>query len=305
MATLKNTTVNDTGFFNLPSGTTAQRPGSPTVGMMRFNSDLQCIEAYGNGGWTTVVNLGNTWTAFYDFRQANSATTAYRYDNSVTSSPGETATYSNATLVRRTVSISGSTCAGIAQTYSANINFARMAVTINYSAMTIMQVVYKPAGGFDPGTTGGLLATGMNFGNGSWNVQTDSYRDGSTTDAYAFTIGGGYGSGTRYRGTAWPTSAGLYTLFTVYDGSNVYRYINAAAGDTVSATPYITITPGTGAITYLGVLDTQSYGGTYNDGATFWSCAAVWNKVLTPAQMTTLATNRVKLASDTTYFGTI
>ena len=305
MATLKNTTVNDTGFLTLPSGTTAQRPVSPTVGMMRFNSDLQAIEAYGAAGWVTVVNLGVTWNAFYDFRQANSATTAYRYDNGITSSPADTAVYNNATFQRRTVSLSGSTCAGIAQLYTATLNYARMATTVNYSTCTIMQLVYKPTGGFDPGTTGGLLAMGMNFGNNTWNVQTDSYRDGSTTDAWAFTIGGGYDSGTRYRGTAWPTTAGLYTLFTVYDGSNVYRYINAGAGDTVSATPYITITPGTGAVTYFGVVNAQAYGSSYSDGATFWSCAAVWNKVLTSAQMTTLATNRVKLASDTTYFGTI
>lgn len=54
MATLKNTTVNDTGFLTLPTGTTAQRPASPTNGMMRYNSSISSVEAYANGVWGTV-----------------------------------------------------------------------------------------------------------------------------------------------------------------------------------------------------------------------------------------------------------
>ena len=34
MATLKNLTVNDTGFIQIASGTTGDRPGSPVAGMM-------------------------------------------------------------------------------------------------------------------------------------------------------------------------------------------------------------------------------------------------------------------------------
>jgi hypothetical protein len=45
MATLKNTTINDTGFIQLPSGTTAQRPSAAT-GQMRYNSTLKTVEHY-------------------------------------------------------------------------------------------------------------------------------------------------------------------------------------------------------------------------------------------------------------------
>jgi hypothetical protein len=51
MATLKNTTINDTGFVQLPSGTTAQRPASPTAGMIRYNSDLGYPEIYDGTNW--------------------------------------------------------------------------------------------------------------------------------------------------------------------------------------------------------------------------------------------------------------
>jgi len=40
-----------TGYFDLPSGTTAQRPGSPLVGMMRYNTTIGVYEVYTTLGW--------------------------------------------------------------------------------------------------------------------------------------------------------------------------------------------------------------------------------------------------------------
>ena len=40
-----------TGYFDLPAGTTAQRPGSPVNGMIRYNTTLSKVEAYQNGEW--------------------------------------------------------------------------------------------------------------------------------------------------------------------------------------------------------------------------------------------------------------
>ena len=69
MATLKNTTINDTGYLQLPVGTTAQRPSSPSSGYMRINSDTGYIELYQAGnGWvnlfplSTIVATGGTVT---------------------------------------------------------------------------------------------------------------------------------------------------------------------------------------------------------------------------------------------------
>lgn len=55
MATLKNTTINDTGFLTLPSGTTAQRPNSPISGMVRFNTTMGVTEAYMGGTWVNLT----------------------------------------------------------------------------------------------------------------------------------------------------------------------------------------------------------------------------------------------------------
>lgn len=55
MATLKNTTINDTGFVRLPTGTTAQRPASPSNGMSRFNTTTGRAEVYQNGYWVDMI----------------------------------------------------------------------------------------------------------------------------------------------------------------------------------------------------------------------------------------------------------
>ena len=54
MATLKNTTVNDTGFWAMPPGTTAQRPAVPVLGMIRYNTSLNVLEQYTTVGWQGI-----------------------------------------------------------------------------------------------------------------------------------------------------------------------------------------------------------------------------------------------------------
>jgi hypothetical protein len=53
MATLKNTTISDTGFLQVPVGTTAQRPGTPVAGQVRFNASTGVVENY--------IDTASTW----------------------------------------------------------------------------------------------------------------------------------------------------------------------------------------------------------------------------------------------------
>jgi hypothetical protein len=46
--------MSGTGFLDVPVGTTAQRPVTPSVGMIRFNTTRSCFEGYNGTGW---VNL--------------------------------------------------------------------------------------------------------------------------------------------------------------------------------------------------------------------------------------------------------
>lgn len=44
-------TESASGYWQLPAGTTADRPSSPVAGMMRFNTDIEYLELYTNTGW--------------------------------------------------------------------------------------------------------------------------------------------------------------------------------------------------------------------------------------------------------------
>ena len=77
MATLINTIVNDTGFLKLPTGSSPQRPGSPTVGMIRYNTDLGYVESYNGSAWVELIdnyqngdspNTGQTTTPGSSYR---------------------------------------------------------------------------------------------------------------------------------------------------------------------------------------------------------------------------------------------
>jgi len=47
-------TMLSTGFVLVPKGTTAQRPVSPVVGEMRYNTDYSTFEGYSNGVWGSI-----------------------------------------------------------------------------------------------------------------------------------------------------------------------------------------------------------------------------------------------------------
>lgn len=60
-ASLTPTMVSDqpntsTGYFDLPAGTTAQRPSLPSIGMLRFNTSFNSLEQFTTTGWV-VINL--------------------------------------------------------------------------------------------------------------------------------------------------------------------------------------------------------------------------------------------------------
>jgi hypothetical protein len=59
MATLKNTTLSDTGFIRLPVGTTGQRP-SPAAGQFRYNTTTGGVEVYtaGTNIWQPAAARG-------------------------------------------------------------------------------------------------------------------------------------------------------------------------------------------------------------------------------------------------------
>lgn len=65
--------TSSTGYFDLPSGTTAQRPGSPATGMIRFNTTIGATEVYDGTNWVVLgaqypAATGGTVTTQGDYR---------------------------------------------------------------------------------------------------------------------------------------------------------------------------------------------------------------------------------------------
>jgi hypothetical protein len=89
MATLKNTTINDTGYIQLPSGNTGQRPTAAN-GMIRYNSETSKIEYYA-GSWKNVSLLSDPSDVY-----SGAAVYAPFEDNKI---------YSSGTLTANTVEI--------------------------------------------------------------------------------------------------------------------------------------------------------------------------------------------------------
>jgi hypothetical protein len=56
-------TMDNTEFFKLSVGTTAQRPVSPSTGMMRFNTDVNFLEFYNGSFWQSTAGVNSSFTS--------------------------------------------------------------------------------------------------------------------------------------------------------------------------------------------------------------------------------------------------
>lgn len=78
-----------TGALDIPVGTTGQRPGTPSSGMIRFNSTLGQYEGYNGSAWSSIgggatgggsdavfIENGQTVTANYQISSSKNAVSA-------------------------------------------------------------------------------------------------------------------------------------------------------------------------------------------------------------------------------------
>jgi len=73
-ATVPNNLIfSGTGTITTPSGTTAQRPGSPGEGMLRYNSELDEFEGYAASAWGSIGGGASAGGAVYENSQSITA----------------------------------------------------------------------------------------------------------------------------------------------------------------------------------------------------------------------------------------
>lgn len=82
-----DTVIYDDKVFKVGSGTTAQRPQTPTEGMIRYNTDLETFEGYSNGMWGAIGG-GATGVFSYENRSALRALNPFENDQVIVESLG-------------------------------------------------------------------------------------------------------------------------------------------------------------------------------------------------------------------------
>jgi hypothetical protein len=80
-----NLTFSGTGAITLPTGSTAQQPGSANSGMLRFNSTTNSFEGFANGSWSALGSANTTTLGLWQNKQAISVTQTISAGYSATS----------------------------------------------------------------------------------------------------------------------------------------------------------------------------------------------------------------------------
>lgn len=197
MATLKNTTINDTGFLTVPTGNTATRPGSPVNGQTRYNTDSQILENYANAAWVTpVVTAG--LVMYLD--------------------PGNKQSYAGFGTTLRDLSGNGKNGLLInSPTYSATsggvFQFNGTNNYISVSTLNLVSGTYTVMGASRyTGATRGRIISGLsnNWLLGSWTTSTQNYY----AEGWVSAVGAGANDTTWriYAGTG-DTAADTYSIY--------------------------------------------------------------------------------------------
>lgn len=112
---LTTLTIGSTGGVVAPSGTTAQRPGAPVSGTLRYNTTTSLIEVFQNGSW---INMGATPPATpVNSIQFNNAGVFGGSANLVWNNTANVLDVITGTLGQNRVRIGGSTIVGDATVY--------------------------------------------------------------------------------------------------------------------------------------------------------------------------------------------
>jgi len=117
-------TATGTSHWLLPVGTTAQRPGSPATGMVRYNTDTVGFEGYSSGSWSSLGGVSSVDK--YTYIQA---------ETSAGASNGELEFFVENSAGNAAVKAMGITNAGV--TIAGNLTVDGTTTTINSVTLTV------------------------------------------------------------------------------------------------------------------------------------------------------------------------
>ena len=185
--TVSSTTVSgdantSTGAFDLPAGTTAQRPGSPTTGNIRHNTETAVVEFYDGNSWVPTVPLTAIDTISGNIFYNIASQIDINFTDSTLNSSGNTITFKAGATTVATV-----TSQTVINGVISNVSIPS-AVYQGYSAGNNISISMTTATGL---TTNAVTTTILSPATGGNTVVTSS--DG-TYRYHAFTAGGTFNS---------------------------------------------------------------------------------------------------------------
>jgi hypothetical protein len=218
-------TISATGVMNIPTGTTAQRPGSATVGSFRYNTTDGSFEGYSASGWGEIGGGG-----------ANLTTNNYTGDGSTAFTLGIDPSVEQNTFVyidgvyqfKNTYSTSGTTLTfSTAPPTGALVEVMSMTAT-NSVVGTVSDNAITTAKILDLNVTTAKIAN-LNVTTGK--IANDAVNSDKLDGSLTIDINGGTIDGAVIGGSS--AAAGTFT--TVTDGDGALRAIPQSGSDKTSA----------------------------------------------------------------------
>ena len=149
--------ISATDSVRIASGTTAQRPGSPAHGDLRYNSTLSTIEGYSNSAWSNLASGssikdadGNTMIQVEESSDEN----IIRFDIAGTE---------RAKIEAATITLGVTTLSTTASTFTGTATDGNIAITPNGTGEVDISKVDIDAGAIDGTTIGGSSAAAGTF----------------------------------------------------------------------------------------------------------------------------------------------
>jgi hypothetical protein len=130
-----------TSHWTLPAGTTEQRPGSPAVGMMRYNSSISAFEGYASGAWSSLGGVKSVDGYTYILAETSAGTGNGDLDFYAENSGGNGATqvgqWNRTNLKDYTGTLVGTqTTQNVFNTTATTLNIGGAATTVSIGAAT-------------------------------------------------------------------------------------------------------------------------------------------------------------------------
>ena len=166
------------GYLQVPTGTTAQRPWTPAVGMVRYNTSQTTFEGYSAGAWSSLG--GVTSVDKFTYIQAETAPTVGNGDlEFFAANAGKTAAvqvgkWNYANLIEYTGTLVGTqTTQNVFNTTATTLNIGGAATAINLGNATAATLTVRPGTVVGSNTTQALfdtVATTLNIGGAATTV---------------------------------------------------------------------------------------------------------------------------------------